>query len=486
MTSQLNWEDIILGFKRTTRDFLETVVENLSESFIVTDLEGRIGSYNKGSEALFQYTPREILGKSILSLGVKKPNVLARIRRGETFRGEVVCCRKSGESFPAYVVCIPLRDQNGRPMAMVGSARDLTAEKEIERLKQFNESIVTSLNDGIQIVDRDGYITFTNKRFEELTGHGRGEIIGRHYQSFVARDALEKFREEIKTEDQNHGRKVFETMFITKDNKKIPVMISASRLYRNGVYDGMINAFIDVTEVKILKEELFQSEKLTLLGKLAGEIAHEINNPLSGLIMATQMLMEDVEAGQVDPADILNELKGIENDARRCRNFIEKVLGFSRMLPEKRDVFNVNDTIEDSLILVARQAELDNIRIEKDFWRSDLLIFGSSNNLQQVIINAVNNARDAMAPLGGIITIKTYPSVKNRKKLAIIEINDTGRGIPRDVIGRIFDSFFTTKEKGTGLGLSVSKRIVEEHGGTLFVGNRESGGASLVITLPRK
>ena len=156
------------------------------------------------------------------------------------------------------------------------------------------------------------------------------------------------------------------------------------------------------------------------------------------------------------------------------------------MLPEKRDVFNVNDTIEDSLILVARQAELDNIRIEKDFWRSDLLIFGSSNNLQQVIINAVNNARDAMAPLGGIITIKTYPSVKNRKKLAIIEINDTGRGIPRDVIGRIFDSFFTTKEKGTGLGLSVSKRIVEEHGGTLFVGNRESGGASLVITLPRK
>lgn len=486
MQSYINWEDVILGFKRTTRDFLETVVENLSESFIVTDLDGRIISYNKGSRQLYQYEPHEILGKSILTLGVKTPNVLARIRDGQTFRGEVICRRKSGEDFPTYIVCIPLRDQNGHPMAMVGSARDLTTEKEIGRLKEFNENIVTSLNDGIQIIDKDGYITFTNQRFEELMGYDRGEIIGQHYQSFVARDVLDKFRKEIRTDGQDNVKKVFETMYITKDNRKIPVMISASHLYRNGMYEGMINAVIDVTEIKILKEELFQSEKLTLLGKLAGEIAHEINNPLSGLIMATQMLIEDVETGHIDPAEILDELKGIENDARRCKDFIEKVLDFSRMLPEKKEIFNVNNTIEDSLILVARQAALDNVLIEKDFAPSDLLIFGSTNNLQQVIINAVNNARDALAPGGGTVTLKTYPLVKNRKKLAVIEINDTGRGIPANVMCRIFDSFFTTKEKGTGLGLSVSKRIIEEHGGTIHISNRKEGGASLIITLPRK
>ena len=170
VTGSLDWENIILGLKRTTKDFLETVVDNLSESIIVTDLDGKIVYFNKGSEKIFGYKPEEILGKHIMTLGVKRPNVLAEIRKGKTFRGELVHTRKDGQRRPTFVICIPLKDEQERPIAMVGSARDLTEEKEINRLRAFNEKVVTSLNDGIQIIDRNGTITFINHRFEEIIG----------------------------------------------------------------------------------------------------------------------------------------------------------------------------------------------------------------------------------------------------------------------------------------------------------------------------
>jgi PAS domain S-box-containing protein len=485
LTGSLDWENIILGLKRTTRDFLETVVDNLSESIIVTDLDGKIVYFNKGSEKIFGYRPEEILGKHVITLGVKRPNVLKEIRNGKTFRGELVHTRQDGETCPTYVICIPLKDENERPIAMVGSARDLTEEKEINRLKAFNEKVVTSLNDGIQIIDRNGRISFVNPRFQEMLGWESGEIIGRHYQSFVAKESLEKFVQELESWDPARGKKVLETTYMTKDQTRLPVLVSTSYLQHDRRYDGMISAITDITEVKILKEELFQSEKLTLLGKLAGEIAHEINNPLSGLILATQMLRQDCQAGPPDLPDLLRELQGIEEDARRCKNFIGKLLGFSRKIPEEKRILKVPDLIEDALLLVQRQAALDNVAIVKVFADNELLVWGNANNLQQVIINLVNNAREAIYPAPGTVEIRTRAETKNRRPEAVIEILDTGKGIPPAVAARIFDSFFTTKEKGTGLGLAVSKRIVEEHGGTITVSNRKEGGAAFLLTLPR-
>ncbi len=139
--------------------------------------------------------------------------------------------------------------------------------------------------------------------------------------------------------------------------------------------------------------------------------------------------------------------------------------------------------IDDALLLVQRQARLENITIKKVFSPTDLYIVGNSNNLQQVIINVVNNAREAILPGHGEITLKTYVKDGERKRWACIEIDDSGRGIPKDLIERIFDSFFTTKPKGTGLGLSVSKRIIEEHGGKLVAKNIP-GGASFIVSLP--
>lgn len=484
-------EEIILGFRRTTHQFLSDIVENLSESFIVTDLKGKIVFFNKGNQALFQYSAKEAIGKHVAFLGAIQPNVLAEIRNGNTFRGEILLQRKSGERFPAYVICIPARDEDGRTVGMIGVASDLTeeklkekAEREISRLKEFNENLIASLNDGIQIIDESGNIVYINRRFEEITGYDKDEIIGKHYRVFIAKEAFEHVASHMSHMKEQKGRKVIETTLETKDGRKIPVLVSSSSLNGGESNKGTINVITDITEINILKQELFQSEKMTLLGKLAGEIAHEINNPLAGLVIATQMLIQDIEnKGRIQKKPLLKELKEMENDASRCRRVIGKVLTFAKKIPAEKTKVDIHNMIEEALLLIQRQVKVENINIRRNFFNKDIYIRGNSNNLQQVVINMVNNAREAILPHPGDITLKTYTKDSGRRKWAYIEINDTGRGISRDIMDRIFDSFFTTKTNGTGLGLSVSKRIIEEHGGKLLVRN-VPGGTSFTIVLP--
>lgn len=374
--SAINWDQLILGMKRTTKEFIENVLENIIESIVITNLDGYLVFFNKYSEEMFGFEAREVLNRHIAILGAKTPDVLDHIRRDETFNNEITLQTKSGRTFPAHVRCVPLRDDRDRPIAMVGVARDLTKEKEKQRIDD---------------------------------------------------------------------------------------------------------------EMKRLKAELFQSEKMSLIGTLAGEVAHEINNPLGGLIISVQMLLEDIEKGELDLKMALEELRGIENDAKRCRNITRKLLDFSRRMPEERNNLDLTRVIEDALILVQRQAEIENISFDKKYAQDLPPVWGNSNSLQQVIINLVKNACDAMIQ-GGRIAISTRVLDANNEEPVIrISISDTGPGIPHELLEKLFDPFFTTKAggKGTGLGLAVSKRIVEEQNGRLTCENRnEQSGAVFRILLP--
>ena len=372
----INWDQLILGMKRTTKEFIENVLENIIESIVITNLDGYLVFFNKYSEQMFEFEAREVLNQHIVILGAKTPDVLQHICRDETFDGEITLKTRSGRYFPAHVRCVPLRDEQDRPIAMVGVARDLTKEKEKQRIDD---------------------------------------------------------------------------------------------------------------EMKRLKAELFQSEKMSLIGTLAAEVAHEINNPLGGLIISVQMLLEDIEKGELDLKMALEELREIENDARRCRKITRKLLDFSRRMPEERKNLDLTRVIEDALTLVQRQAEIENISFYKKYAQDLPPVWGNSNSLQQVIINLVKNGCDAMIQ-GGRITISTRILDSNIEAPMIrISIADTGPGIPHELLEKLFDPFFTTKAggKGTGLGLAVSKRIVEEQGGRITCENRsKQSGAVFRILLP--
>lgn len=458
----------------------------------MTNSDGRLVFFNTFSEELFGYKAEEVLNRHIVVLGASEPDVMGEIRRNRPFHGEITLRTKDGRRFPAHVRCVPLRDENDRPIAMVGVARDLTKEKEkefsdheIARLKAFSENIIASVNDGIQIIDLQGTITFANPRLEELLEYSPGSLVGLHFSRIVIPEGRSTFRRIIASGGAIPGKTSFETRLVSRSGRRVPVLVSGSPFAEESGMVGIIVAVTDISEMERLKEDLFHSEKMSLIGTLAGEVAHEINNPLGGLVMAVQMLKEDVREGNIDPQALLDELTEIEADAKRCRRIVNKLLEFSRRMPEERTLLNVNDVIEDALLLVQRQAELDDVLFTKHYADDLPPVRGNSNDLQQVIINLVKNARDAM-PEGGCIDVTTCRAMAEGADVVSVSVSDTGPGIAPTIAHRVFESFFTTKpgDKGTGLGLAVGKRIVEEHGGAISVTNRAEGGATFRIVLP--
>lgn len=491
-SGSLNWDGFILGLKKTTEEFIENVLENIIESIVVTNLDGRLILFNTFSEELFGYQASEALDRHIAMLGAREPDVLGHIRRNEPFRGEVTLKAKDGRRFPAHVRCVPLTNELNQPIGMVGVARDLSREKEKERvdhemarLQSFNENLIASLNDGIQIIDSSGFITFANKRLEDLLEDKRGGLIGVHFSEIVVGDGRGIFQRLVDAGGRLPGISSFETRFVARSGRRIPVLVSASPFIEDGASGGMVAVVTDLSEVAMLKEELCQSEKMSLVGILASEVAHEINNPLGGLVMAVQMLIESLEDGDFDRDMFLEELREIDSDARRCRRIVRKLLEFSRRIPEAETTLNLNEVTEEAMLLVQRQAELDDIVFMKSYHPSLPPIIGNSNDLQQVIMNLIKNARDAM-PDGGSIGVGTEVIERDGGKCVSLTISDTGPGVPSELSGRIFESFFSTKErgKGTGLGLSVSMRIVREHGGDIECRNGEEGGAVFQVVLP--
>ena len=234
-------------------------------------------------------------------------------------------------------------------------------------------------------------------------------------------------------------------------------------------------------ELKKAQESLLQSEKLASIGLLASGVAHELNNPLTSILMNINLLMEEVR----DQANIHTELKRISDDTLRCRRIIDDLRDFSRRHELDIRSSDLNDVVGSTLGLIKHQLELHGIALRQDF-SSDLpLMSFDPDRMRQVLMNVFVNAIQAM-PRGGSLTVETAL----REGLVEIAVQDSGAGIPRDIRDKIFDPFFTTKEAGTGLGLSIVYRIMQEHGGRIEVESRtaeemETGSSGSVGTTIR-
>ena len=231
-------------------------------------------------------------------------------------------------------------------------------------------------------------------------------------------------------------------------------------------------------ELEKTQDYLIQSEKLASLGKLAAGIAHEINNPLTSILinshLISEMLEKDVAFGE--------NIKLIIDETNRCSKIVKGLLEFSRQSPPEKEFANINEVIKKTLLLFESQVLANNVRAEKKLNENLPAILIDVNKIEQVLTNLILNALDAM-PGGGILVISSQMSVDNQ--FVEVKIRDTGSGIPKEYISKIFDPFFTTKGiKGTGLGLSVSYGIVQQHDGTINVQSEVGKGTTIVISLP--
>jgi two-component system NtrC family sensor kinase len=357
--------------------------------------------------------------------------------------------------------------------------RSLTEKaEELRELKEYNESILESLDSGIVVLDLEGRIVRWNRAMEALDGRRRLAVLGRTLDAVFPSAFLEALRGSLVVGDREEIAHIYKLHLPSSDGRSLMVNVAIAP-FQNSPGDrvGTILILDDVTARVRLEEQLQHAEKMASVGLLAAGVAHEVNTPLAGISSYAQLLRGQME--ETDPRQQV--LEKIEKQSFRAAKIINGLLNFSRSSGTEFDRVDVNKVLFDVLSLVEHQLEGSRIRVRRELAESLPPVRGNENRIQQVFFNLILNARDAM-PSGGWLTLATSCS----DDTVVVEVRDTGHGIRREHIRRIYDPFFTTKSigQGTGLGLSVSYGIVQEHGGAIFVESAPGQGTTFQVALP--
>jgi hypothetical protein len=382
--------------------------------------------------------------------------------------------------------------------------------EEYERLKEFSENIVESINVGILAADLEDRVESWNTQIEQLSGVPRDRALGRRLAEIFPADLCENF-------DRVRGETGIHHIYKFVLRPAAPGVIhgaangsgangSASNgkngygsnglalpaLFREATLNiaiaplvskkqqqiGRLIIFDDVTDRAELEQRLVQADKLSSIGLLAAGVAHEVNTPLAVISTYAQMLAKQV-ADDSQKSLILDK---IAKQTFRASEIVNSLLNFSRTSTTSFGDVSLNRVVQETLSLLEHQLQKSGIQVKTDLEADLPGVYGNSGKLQQVFLNLFLNARDAMTS-GGTLEVRTWPEGAGVK----VEVSDNGPGIAAEHVHRIYDPFFTTKaaRKGTGLGLSVTYGIIQEHGGSIEVSNRPGGGARFRIELPR-
>lgn len=412
-------------------------------------------------------------------------------KKGHSNLAEIIT--ESGEKRWEDRVFSPILDDDGKIIYIMESVRDVTRlkslERKLEETKEFLERIIHSSASAIVAADRKGNILIMNEVAESLFGYtfeeaDRMKNIAHIYPAGKARELMQKMRSE---QYGGKGKLLEEKITIVNSKgEEIPVELNASILYEGdrevatmGIFNDLREKLAVEKELRETQTQLAQSEKMASLGQLAAGVAHEINNPLTGILFNSELALESIEEGH----PLAENLKNISEDVRRCKNIVKNLLAYSRQSSPTKNIVQLNALLDLSLHLIRDQRLFGNIIIEKEMSDEMMLIHADKNQITQVIINLIMNAGDAMEGQG-TLTFRTYRDMVRKK--VYLEISDSGCGIPEENLYRIFDPFFTTKEpgKGTGLGLSTSYGIMKENGGDIFVKETGPEGTTFVLELP--
>ena len=398
-----------------------------------------------------------------------------------------------GETRFEVITVSPIFDEHGEIIQLLEVSRDVTdrikLEREAQRSYVFFQNVIQSTVDGIVVVDTKGNVLIFNQGMENLTGHTAREIMEQgHLSKFYNIDLAKENMRKMRSDQHGPVGKLNPTSMsvISKTGEEIPVTLSASIITIDGKETGSVGVFTDMREVlkmrKDLEEahlQLVQSEKIASVGRMAAGVAHEINNPLAGIMIYAELLKESLK----DDERNLSDIQEVIDQTLRCKRIVAELLEFSRQTVGKISSFGLEEMIEKTLNILINQVIFQDIEVIKNIKTDIPEMTGDMGQLQQVFSNLFRNAADAMGGKGRLSINARYDTDKNQFE---IRVHDTGPGIPEELRGKIFDIFFTTKPvgKGTGLGLSICKKIVELHGGNILVESPPQGGTTFVVDLP--
>lgn len=408
---------------------------------------------------------------------------------------EVERIQKNGHRFPAHSSLAVITGPTGEITGFVEIVRNITKlktlEKELRETKEFLENIMQSSVDGIVTTDLKGKITYLNRSMEEMLAYPKSELLGTHISMIYVR-GIQEARDIMTRLITDERIEHYEIQVKGKSGEVLTISTSASLLRgEEGQVIGTSGIFKNISEQKRLEAKLKETQfylveasKMRALGELVAGVAHELNNPL----MASQTIFHVIQNNLHENCPNREHLELIG----RCNDRIEKIVHhlreFSRQTESDFQEIDINQPVENALLLTGQQLLNHNITIIRQLSENLPKITGDSNQLEQVFLNLISNAKDAMEMVPGPkeLTIHSYLSNEDEFLAVIVSVQDTGEGIPEVLLGKVLEPFFSTKPvgQGTGLGLSLCFGIVEAHGGQLKIKSQVGVGTEVNILLP--
>ena len=474
-----------------TKVFTESTVPTMIE-----DLDGIVLDANDEAVAAYGWSREELAGNPIKQIVPEDRHgqadeLLNRCRAGETVRNvDGVRQHRNGRRIPVLLTLSMLTDEQGAPTGIVTIAQDMTEQKALEsRLriltKVFSESTVPTI-----IEDLNGIVLDANDEAIAAYGWSREELAGNPIKQIVPEDRHGQADELLKRCRAGETVRNVDGVRQHRNGRRIPVLLTLSMLTdAQGTPKGIATIAQDMTDIKKLEDELIQSKKMEAIGKLAGGIAHDFNNILAAIIGFTELSLNDVPKS----SSLKENLQEVYSAGMRAKELVKQILAFARQSEEKKSPIQLSSVVQEVMSLI-RSSLPATIEIRKNI-KSESFVLGNATQIHQVLMNLCTNAAYAMEEAGGILEVSLKELMIEKEdtttgirqgEYAEIKVSDTGTGIAPEVIGSIFEPYYTTKGpgEGTGMGLAMTRGVIETYGGKIAVDSQLGKGATFSIYLP--
>ena len=463
--------------------------DNIQEGLYFTTPGGRFIEVNDALVRMLGYESREELLEVDISHELYFDSrdhdaFCQKLSAGGTLRNhEETLRRKDGTPVFTMQNVFAVRDAGGRVLQHRGLMTDISALKsfqvELQRERDFNSKILNNTQSLILVVDTAGHISYANRRWADLN-YQLHQLLGRPMADLAAPAKRALFQEAVHAALQGRLVDNLEVPILRADGRvgQFSVNLSPMRDEQGGL-TSIVAVMTDITDAALLQAKLMHAEKMAAVGQLVSGVAHEVNNPLTAILGFADLLMENEEV----PDSARKDLRVILLEAQRTKQIVQNLLSFARQMPPQRKPVHLDAILERTVQLRAYDLNSHGIEVVERFSENLPEVVGDALQLQQVFLNILNNAYDAVREIGrpARIEISTAPISTGVE----VSFRDNGNGVAAPE--RIFDPFFTTKDvgKGTGLGLSICYGIVREHGGEILCqNNTDSPGATFLVRLP--